>query len=385
MTVRASAPQTPGADGVYTAHQFLTRTGTSSTTAPSRSSSTPLRRATIRDVAELAGVSIATVSMVLNGKGDRIPDRTQSVVLSAAEQLGYHVNSVARSLRSGRVRTLAIASSAEDVTGFTATLLLHAAQAARANGYALLLLPDVDWRTRMDQVFASGQADGVILRGLLRPNQADVARREGRVVILEDAAARTESSALSVSVDASGSLQRLVEHLLDQGHTRLAYFSPRAHTGTRLSAYRQALQARGLPVIPSYLAVADGYSDEVARQARLLLEQDPRPTAVLCGTDVLAVGVYQAAAQLRLAIPTDLSVAAIGLHGISQVFFPALTAMVSPAAEMADTAVRLLVRAIEHPEENLQSVTLEAPIAFGGSTAPPGRGPGGGRRAIRPQ
>lgn len=316
-------------------------------------------------------MSIATVSMVLNGKGDRIPDRTQSVVLSAAEQLDYHGNAVARSLRSGRVRTLAIATSAEDISGFTATLLLHAAQAARASGYALLLLPDVDWRERMDQVFDSGQVDGVILRGILRPNPADIARRESRVVVLEDAAARTDLSVLTVSLDAPPVLEQLMEHLLDLGHTRLAYFSPRSHTGTRLGAYRRVLKARGLPFDPRYLAVADPDSDEVAREARRLLEHRPRPTAIVCGTDVLAVGVYQAAARLGLDIPADLSVVAVSLYGIQQAFYPSLTTLVPPAPEMAATAVRLLIEAIERPEEERDSVVLRPSIAFGGSTAPP--------------
>ena len=234
-----------------------------------------------------------------------------------------------------------------------------------------MLLPDMDWRERLDQVFNSGQVDGVILRGILRPSQQDVASHEGRVVVLEDAAERTEGSALSVSVDASTSLRQLIEHLLELGHTRVAYLSPRAHTGTRLAAYTRAMEARGLRVTPNFIAVADPLSDEVATAAMELLDQQPRPTAVVCGTDILAVGIYQAAAQLGLSIPRDLSVAAIGLHGITQVFYPRLTALVSPAAAMASTAVQLLIRAIEYPHDELSSVVLQAQISVGGSTAPP--------------
>jgi LacI family transcriptional regulator len=91
----------------------------------------------------------------------------------------------------------------------------------------------------------------------------------------------------------------------------------------------------------------------------------------VCATDVLALGVYQAAAQLGLAMPEDVSVAGVGLHGIWEVLRPRLTALISPAAEMASTALELLVRAIESPEEELSSVVLEASLAWGGSTSSP--------------
>ncbi|MBV9413299.1 MAG: LacI family DNA-binding transcriptional regulator, partial [Acidimicrobiia bacterium] len=120
-------------------------------------------------VAARAGVSIATVSIVLNGKGDRLAERTQRSVLAIAEQLGYHTNVAARSLRSGSVRTLAIVPSSEDIGGFTSSLLLHAAHAARAREYGLLLLPDSDWRGRVAQALNSGQVDGVILHSGLAP------------------------------------------------------------------------------------------------------------------------------------------------------------------------------------------------------------------------
>jgi len=300
-----------------------------------------------------------------------LAERTQRSVLTVAEQLGYHTNAAARSLRSGRVRTLAIVPSSEDIGGFTSSLLLHAAQAARAREHGLLLLPDIDWRQRVAQVLNSGQADGVILHNGVAPTGADIAEHVKRMVVLQDRAGPLPELGLRVAIDASPALRRLMEHLLDLGHTSIAYFSPQLHTGTRLNAFRDMMQSHAGPIASAYVVTADPLSDQMPLVARRLLEQQPRPTAVLCGTDVLALGIYQAAAQLGLEIPRDLSVAGVGLHGIWEALRPRLTALVSPAAEMASTAVDLLIRAIESPDEEPSSIVLEASIAFGGSTAPP--------------
>ena len=311
------------------------------------------------------------MSVVLNGKGQRIAERTQRTVLDVAEQLGYYSNATARSLRSGRVRALAVVASSQDVSGFTSSVLLHAARAARAQNYGLLLLPDAEWRPRVERVFNSGQIDGVILHSSLAPTDTDMAGYLNRAVILQDGPTELPRLGLRVTIDASSALRRLVDNLLDLGHSRVAYFSPETHTGTRLNAYCEALRTHGIRVQPHYIVAADPLANEMPLAARRLLQQHPRPTAVVCGTDVLALGVYQAAAQLGLRIPEDLSVAGVGLHGIWDVLRPRLTALVSPAAEVASAAVDLLIRAIDAPDAELSSVVLQPSIAVGGSTAPP--------------
>lgn len=330
-----------------------------------------IKRSTLRDVAEASGVSVATVSLILNGKGERMAARTRRLVLATAEELGYSGNAAARSLRSGHVRTIAIAASAEPIRPFLSTLLLNASQASRAEGYALMLLPEQDWRVHLEQALRSGQIDGAILHANLGLDEADVAGRRARVVVVDDSRSDPATSAPTVSLDARPALRQLVGHLFDIGHQRIAYLSPRFHTGARLDAFVTALEARGVEVKPGQVVMADpDLKGEIASSVQALLRSPSPPTAILCGNEVLAGGVYHVASRLGLRIPEDLSVAAVGLYGTAQSFYPPLTVLALPSAQMGTTAVELLLRALDSPDAPPGSVMLQASVVFGESTCP---------------
>jgi DNA-binding LacI/PurR family transcriptional regulator len=299
------------------------------------------QRVTSVDVAERAGVSQSTVSLVLSGKGQgRVSEATQEHVRRCARELGYRPNVAAQALRLGSSR--AVALLVPDITNpFFSRVLRGAQRAARGAGYTVALVDtanDRRWEEQTFEALRAGPVDGYLLfevdpPGGLGPDE--------HVVLMEGEAPNRPS----VRFDAEGGAEAAFRHLVELGHERIghlaaAFDAPTFHR--RESARRRVLGEAGLHPDAQPRALT-AISIEDARQAAGPLLED-RPTAVYCDDDLIAAGLYLAARERGVRIPRELSVVGFDDMDFARALEPALTTVRLDAELLGATAFELLER-----------------------------------------
>jgi LacI family transcriptional regulator len=304
-------------------------------------------RVTIGDVAAAAGVSVATVSKVINDRYG-VAEGTSERVRAVIEQLGYQSSLVAQSLRSRRTNVIGILVA--DIEPFSAELLKGAARGIRGTGYELVVFSGlqrgedrVGWERRYLSRISGTLTDGAIL---VTPSSVDVTFGAPIVAVDHNLASTTLPT-----VDSDNLRGAIVatEYLLGLGHRRIAFLAGRpdlesAHLRER--GYREALAAAGIEIDPALVRVG-GYEPETAAgPARELLELPDRPTAVFAANDSSAIQTMTVAAELGLRVPDDLSV--IGFDNVpeSALTEPPLTTIEQSIQQMGFDAVQLLLRLI---------------------------------------
>jgi LacI family transcriptional regulator len=313
-------------------------------------------KASIRDVAAAAGVSVTTVSHVLNNKsGTRVSAQTRERVETVARQLGYAANGLARGLRLQRSYALGLLGDVVAATGQAGRLVLGAQETASARGWVLLLTTgrDPEAERREIRALARHRVDGVLYattdhRVVHVPDEL----RPMPVVLLN---ARSADATLpSVVPDERGGAATAVRELLAHGHRRIGFVTtvddvPAARG--RLLGYREALWAAGVPYRPELVRADAGDPAGGHRAARALLGSADRPTALFCFTDAMAMGVYRAATELGLRVPQDLSVVGCANQEvIADGLFPALTSVALPHHGMGTWAVETMVELLDRPK-----------------------------------
>lgn len=331
-------------------------------------------RVTIGDVAVRAGVSIATVSRVVNGRYG-VAEGTVTRVREVIAELGYESSLVARSLRSQRTNVIAVLVSG--IEPFSAELLKGAALAVEATGFELIVYSggtrgQPGWEQRHLARLAGTLADGTIL------------------VAPTVLAARSTHPIVAVDPHVGGSTQPVVEsqnfegavaatrHLLELGHRRIAFVGGRSDLESarrREAGYRAAHAAAGVPVDEALVAEGSFTEDSAVAPAHYLLTLAERPTAVFAANDLMALQVVRAAAELGLRVPADVSI--VGFDNIpeSAMADPPLTTVDQHIQGLGREAVRVLVDLIEHPERhgehNPIHVTLPTELVVRRSTSVP--------------
>lgn len=316
----------------------------------------PLASPTSVDVARRAGVSQSAVSLVLGGKAaGRVGKRTQEAILQAARELGYRPNSAARTLRLGRSRLVALAIP--DVSNpYFAAVLQGAEQAARAHGYSVMLAQvrdEQDWQYMILDALTSRAVDGFLLCEIELPTASEYMALQGRAVMVNAGS----DVFPSLQLDVTTGMQNAMTHLLHLGHTRIAHLAAAVDTETfrlRHRAYLDALQRAGCPVTDAYQADALFTIPSAYQSARRVLECSDPPSAIVCDSDVLAVGVYKAAKDLQRTIPQDISVVSFDDSLIARILDPELTTVAIPARVIGEQALLLLLRALEENHVPIQ-------------------------------
>ncbi|MDP9695657.1 UNVERIFIED_ORG: LacI family transcriptional regulator [Arthrobacter globiformis] len=310
----------------------------------------------IKDVAAAAGVSVTTVSHVLNDVAyARVGVETRERVHEAAQRLGYGPNRVARALRTQRSGMIGFISEEIATTPHAGRIILGAEEAARARGYNLMIINSTSTGTddsRESDVadLLDRQVDGILYATMYHRKLAvpkNLAALPSVLVDSED----ISHTVSSVIPDEIGGARSAVQTLIDAGHSRIGMINntddvPATHS--RLQAFRETLAAAGLTfhedlVQSEHSEVPGGYE-----AALRLLGTDSRPTAVFCYNDRMAMGAYRAAAELGLRIPQDVSF--VGFDNqqlIAENLFPALTTVALPHYEMGAWAIENLIDAIE--------------------------------------
>ncbi|MFG6199668.1 LacI family DNA-binding transcriptional regulator [Nonomuraea sp. JJY05] len=339
------------------------------------------RRPSIRDVAREAGVSITTVSRALNDvEGARLPDETRRRVRETAERLGYAPNKMARGLRTQRSHMLGMISDHIATTPHAGRLILGAQEVAMTRGWALMLINtggDPAAEARGIQALHQQQVDGVLYATMYHQVVEIPAALHGLPLVLADARIEGDGPPAVVPDEVQGGYDATRE-LLEHGHRRvgLALNSddvPATHG--RLHGYRQALEESGIAYDPALVVREESESTGGYLACRRLLERTPRPTAIFCYNDRMAMGAYRAAAELGLRIPADVSV--VGFDNqeyIADGLYPALTTLQLPHYEMGAWAVDRLMELIDDPARKTGLVpvrTLPCPLVRRSSVAAP--------------
>jgi LacI family transcriptional regulator len=324
---------------------------------------------TIRDVAAQAGVSVATVSKVINQRYGVSAD-TFARVQAVIDELGYEASLVAQSLRNHRTNVIGVLVA--DLEPFSAELLKGAGDAIRNTGFELVVYSaggrasdHVGWERRYLSRLSGTLVDGAVL---VTPTVVDV--RYGAPVVAVDP--HTGSSELpTIDSDNLHGARLAIQHLLDLGHRRIALLAGRPDLQSaqlREQGYRDALMSAGVPVDERLVQVG-AYDPEVSvKAARQLLTSPERPSAMFAANDVSAIATINAARELGLRVPEDLSI--VGFDNIpeSALCTPALTTVEQPIRTMGQRAVETLVRLIrgESPEET--HITLATRLVVRQST-----------------
>jgi DNA-binding LacI/PurR family transcriptional regulator len=329
----------------------------------------------LKDVAELAGVSVKTVSNVVNDF-PYVRPATRAKVQSVLDELGYRPNLTARNLRSGRTGVIALAVPELDEPYFS-ELASEVVRAAIDVGLTVLIDETGGDRERERAVVAGlrGQMiDGVLLSPLaLRESDLQQSASAVPVVLLGE---RLGSSlADHVAIDNETAARELTEHLIAAGRTRIAVVGaqrpPYGHTGRlRIKGYRAALAAAGLRYDPSLmLPVMQWRRGPGAEAALALVHREHPPDAIFCLNDLLAVGVLRTLAEEGVAVPEEIAV--VGFDDIEEGRYqhPRLTTVAPDKAEIARQSVaRLAARLSPGPQAPPEEVTVGHRLLVRGSS-----------------
>ncbi|AKT50292.1 LacI family DNA-binding transcriptional regulator [Arsenicicoccus sp. oral taxon 190] len=297
------------------------------------------RRPTLRDVATAAGVSISTASLVYSGK-QGVSDATAERVRAAADQLGYAgPDPRASSLRQGRSGVVAV--HVEGTLGYAfqdpyaVSVLDGLAQSLDEVGMGMLLVPEPAGRSEDAARLVGGQAVDAVVFALCGPTRSPLVEQvAARGIPMVGTGAPVDDRVVQLRVDDRGATRRLLDHLLELGHEHVAMLTMPLHPGSQTGPIDLAqVEAASYPdTRDRALAFVDRLGpdrpmvqsaslsiDGSAQAAALLLDADPRPTAVVAQSDLLAAGVIRAAADRGLRVPEDLSV--VGFDGVELPWF----------------------------------------------------------------
>ncbi|MFI9252385.1 LacI family DNA-binding transcriptional regulator [Streptomyces sp. NPDC053069] len=338
---------------------------------------------TMADVARSAGVSVATVSHVLNGTRPVLP-HTRQAVLDAIDALGYTPNTLARSLVTSRTRSIGLAVSAISNPYFTEILQGVEATALEA-GYGLLIADphdDPGHERKVVQLLHERRVDGMIVAPSAHPHElvGYLRRHAVATVFLDrtiDADVRDGTAVGGgapgggtpwydqVCADSAEPTARLVTHLAGLGHRRIglvAGLPGLSTTSERVSGYRDGLTAAGL-VHDERLLVSGNSESAGAEQATaaLLALPDP-PTALVTANNAMTIGTLRALRRHGLSVPGDIALCCVDDFAWADLFSPRLTAIAQPSRELGAQAVQVLLDRLDEPRRPTRTVRL--PCAF---------------------
>ena len=304
----------------------------------------PQKPITSIEVAHLAGVSQPTVSRAFDPEASVAP-ATRAKVLAAAKSLGYQPNAIARSLKSQRTNIVGLVMANLTNSHFYPHVLDIFTEQLQANGKQSLLFnvaPDVPVDEILQQVLGY-QVDALVIASTTPSNEIieECSRRRTPVILFNRFAPETDASSVCCDNVAGGRM--VADLLLDAGHQRLAFLSGIASTATnamRQEGFIGRLRERDIRHVGQE---AGGFTYESGFEAaQRLLGLEPRPDAIFCAADIMALGAIDAVRGAGLKVPDDVSI--VGFDDIPAASWPAydLTTVRQPVKQMVDTAVSLI-------------------------------------------
>lgn len=326
---------------------------------------------TMADVARCAGVSVATVSHVLNDTRPVLP-HTRQAVLDAIDELGYTPNTLARSLVTSRTRSIGLAVSAISNPYFTEILQGVEAHAVE-RGYSLLIADphdDPEHERKVVQLLHERRVDGMIVAPSAAPRDllAYLTRHDVPAVFLDrviDDRADGSPRFDQVCAENAEPTARLVAHLAELGHRRIglvAGLPGLSTTGERISGYRHGLAAAGLPHDERLLVHGDSGEAGAERATAALLALAAPPTALVTGNNAMTIGALRALRERGMSVPDDIALCCFDDFAWADLFAPRLTAIAQPSRDIGARAVQVLLDRLAAPDRPTRTVRL--PCAF---------------------
>src|SRR6266516_6568076 len=322
----------------------------------------PRRAASMADIARLAGVSVTTVSHVVNKSRPVAPD-TETAVLSAIAETGYMPDSVVRSLRSTGTQTVGLAMSSISNPYF-GDVVHGIEQAAARAGYSLLLADthdEVSTELRAVSDLLGRRVEAIVLAPSADPSGAL------RHAHLQDVPVVLIDRLMKENVDQIGSenlepTAELVDHLVSIGHRRIAMISGRPGLSTteeRVAGYRLGLKRNRIRANTDYLISGDS-RDDAAQQAFLKLLALPKPpSALVVGNNRMTIGVMRGAREVGMKIPDDIALVAFDDFEWADLFHPRLTVIAQANTQIGEQSVAMLLSRLANPDLAVRKVRLE--------------------------
>lgn len=330
----------------------------------------PTSRPTIRDVARQAGVSHQTVSRVINGSDDVLPE-TRALVEGVIEKLGYRPNAIARSMARGQTHTLACISP--NLTDYTFASVIEGAEtAARQHDYFLLSSSAADpeaFRKLVDELVNHRRVDGLIIINPYIDERFKHIPQNFPVVFV---GALSHGEAISsVCLDDEHVAYEATKHLLSLGHKNVAMVTGPMEedcSQDRAKGYRRAMQDAGLAVDESMIIEGD-WSASSGKDALIsLAARDQAPTAIFAQNDRMAMGILRAARDMDIEIPSRLAVIGVDDMPLSSYFDPPLTTMRQDMPLIGQQATRILLDIIQKKNTSTRAIKLSAQLIVRQST-----------------
>lgn len=336
-----------------------------------------MHRATLREVADRAGVHPATASRALNvATADMVNAKTAARIQKVAKEMGYSPNPIARSLKTSRSSSIGLIIP--DLTNPLFPPIVRGIEdVLRPIGYNAWIV-NTDNRADLEasavESFRQRNVEGFVFATahLEHPLLEEMAAASTPMVLINRRLASADVPSVT-SDDATG-VAMAMQHLYDLGHRKIVHLAgPQdLSTGvTRRRAFRQSLEDLGLPAEPDRVFICEAWSEEAGTRGMLaLLDSGPEFTAVLAGNDLLALGAYDAFAERGLHCPDDISVIGFNDMPFMDKVSPPMTTVRIPHYEIGAEAARLLLEVLEDPTRHPRSLLLPLTLVKRASTGP---------------
>lgn len=318
--------------------------------------------ATIKDIAKRAGVSVATVSRVINGL-DGVRPQTRERVLAAMKELDYSLNAAARTLRVSRSQMIGL--MVPDISNsFFGHLARGIGAVLRERGFRLALY-NTELSSQVENDYVSvireQRLDGVIVAPVSEQSEAVAALHQEIPTVLVDRRA-AGLSLNTVLVDNAYGARLAVEHLIKLGHREIACITGPDDITTgreRAAGYRRALQAHGIPVRDGLLESGEFSVEFGAAAMERILDRGERPTAVFAGSNYTTVGALQALTARGISVPGDVALVGFDDFELGAFLEPPVTVVEQPIEELGAAAARLLLETMERSDFPPREVMLK--------------------------
>ncbi len=326
---------------------------------------------TIRSVAEEAGVSIGTVSKVINNSG-KISEKTRKKVFQAMQKLNYKPDAAAASLRGKRTKLIGLL--VPDISNpFYAGIARSIEDRSHEVGLNVMLC-STDNNTEKEKnylaLLTSQRVDGLVVASAFRSTvllKETIDRGIPSVLIASEI---PQLSINTVTVDDYKGGYLATSHLLDLGHKDIAIISENVRSNEpRLAAYKDSMREAGIDVKPEYIMKTEATIQKGYECAKKLLLLDEKPTAIFACNDLLAAGVIQAAKELELDLPRELSVVGFDNTVLSTTTAPMLTTISQPIKQMGAKVVDLLRQEMEESKGHKERLLMAPELIVRQSTA----------------
>jgi LacI family transcriptional regulator len=321
---------------------------------------------TMRDVAQEAGVSIKTVSRVVNNQGE-VSDETRQRVLTTIEELGYRPSKVARALVTQRTDTVGLVLG--DITNpFFPEVARGVTDRADACGYNVFLCNSDGEQARISrllQSLADHAVDGaIVFPGFGGGDELTAfARQQAPLVVLNCYFGYPGVS--RIMVDFRAGARVAVEYLIDQGHTAIAMLAgsaPSLNLMPRYRGYRDALRAHGLPIVDEWVLPGAAVSSRGAESARWLLTEHPQVTAIFAYNDLLAVGAIRACRELGRRVPEDCAIVGFDDIPLAGMLAPPLTTVRIDKYALGRQAMNRLIEMLDDPKASFPPIRFDVEL-----------------------